>query len=238
MRNIYKEYANWKDVLMPQIIKNLPKDPRGYPIPANVTWLNGKPIFKANDIVKENTMAENRQCSVTAVLMDRSTVRLITSPLNALGRPATVMDAPIHKDALDYSMKVCPYMCLGQYYKGFQKNFADKLNDKHDSEGVFFQNTSPVSTVPPFMIAIHPKHLQAVEHGPTDRVYTVYPSDIIGLELYQYGDKISFKEARPQLEEYLQVPEIADRLASINRKPSEFLARFELYAKEYGKDRS
>lgn len=241
MRDIYKKYVNWKDVPMPQIVANLPKDVRGYPIPANVAMVNGKPVFKANNGIREQEMAKNMQCSVTAVTMDRSSVRLITSPLNALSRPAVAADAPVHKDALDYSMKVCPYMCLGQYYKGFDMNLADKLNKKHSDESMLFKSNSPVSAIPPFMMAIHPKHLQMVKHSPADVIYTVYPADVLELDLYYHGELIPFKTARPMLVDYLQVPEIQDRLKNINRRPEDFLARFDLYAKEFDnheKDRS
>lgn len=109
--------VNWQDVPMPPSVAKLPRDRRGYPIPANVLWQNGKPIFAANDARFEIDAVKNGLCSVTGDLLKDDDVWLIAGPRSILDPRGMVFDHPVCREAKDYSMRVCPYLAT-PHYKG------------------------------------------------------------------------------------------------------------------------
>lgn len=216
MNQIHKKYKDWKKVPMPKIIADLPTDSRGYPIPANVSYLDGKPVFAANDAHTEIALMKAGKCSATGAKLDNNTLRLIGAPLNGLGKnKIIVLDAPVHVDALAYSMKVCPYLCLGQYYKGFDMDKADKFNEKYADQGMKFLNTSPVNTIPPFMLEIHPKFIE-VYPSDSGLMYGTPLDDVLSIQFWRFGEVISYEKAFELILPYLEEEEIKNQLIKFN----------------------
>jgi hypothetical protein len=226
-KEAYNNYKDWRKVPIPDIMKDLPLDSRGYPIPANVLWMEGKPMFAVNDGAEELALYEEGRCSVSGVKLDEGTARMITSPLNALSIPARIADIPIHIDALNYSMKVCPYLCLNRYYKGISDNKAAKFNEKYNDHR--FVNTSAADTIPPFMIAVQPGRIRAIDDPERSVVYIV--DKIRGMEYYKDGVTIPWDEAFIEFEKYLKVPEIAAKLKKADVTIEWYLDRFMSYVK-------
>lgn len=221
MKDRHAKYRDWKSVPIPDVMKSLPIDSRGYPVPANVMWAEGKPIFAANDMHKEMQLFSERKCSVSGSGIDKDTIRLVTSPLNALGTPSVVLDAPAHVDAVEYSMKVCPYLCLNNYYK--YRGTIDKVEKYSEKypERIFI-NPTPVDTVPPFMTVIHPEtlNLQKIESG-----FLFIAHKIHGITLWKGGEVISKEEALSDLEEYMEIPDIAQRVEMSGSKKIDFIEK-------------
>lgn len=216
MKEILSKYKDWKTVPLPEIMKNLPLDSRGFPVPENVQWIDNKPVFAANDTSKELWLYTTDRCAVSGVKLHPSTVRLITSPLNAIRDEIVVADSPIHVDAMIYALKVCPYLALGKYYKGFSLDRDQKLAEKY--KGFAFQQTSPVETIPPFMVAIHPEEIQGVMNGHV-LMFRVKQKNVRSMKFYKHGLEISKQQAAQELYEYMKEPEIEDRMdyAKISR---------------------
>lgn len=211
MKEILSKYKDWQSIPVPEVMKDLPRDKRGYPIPVNVLWDNGQPVFAANNMDVEIKLIQQGRCSVSGATLNLDNVRLVTSPLNALSKNEIVaLDSPVHVDALEYALKVCPYLALNQYYKGFklgkEKRLAKKLKGKYE-----FSNLSPVQTVPPFMVCIQPEKIEIVSQG-NSLLFIVSSKMLQNMTFYSLGEPISFAQAAKLLEEYMNVPEINDRV--------------------------
>lgn len=109
------------------------RDPRGLPIPANVSSKNGKPTFAITSSMKEIELFCSQRCAVTGTLLDTEDVWFVTTPDLAFlpfGRP---MEAPMCGEAKDFTLRVCPYFGIRNYERLSDeqaKAMAPKLSDE------------------------------------------------------------------------------------------------------------
>lgn len=93
---------------IPDFLRHLPVDDRGYPVPFFVPWKGGKPMFLYADERKVANCADRRICGICGKLLTRLDSFMITGPIGLSNRVAS--DAPMHKRCAEYSMKICPHM--------------------------------------------------------------------------------------------------------------------------------
>ncbi len=121
---------DFKSVEIPQKMKNLDKDGRGYPIPFNVLRdENGKPFFTVNDDSKYIQCIKERICAICGNLLSDD-MWFVGGIKSAFHQHGLFIDSPVHYECGNYSLKVCPYLATSRYsaYLGLDK--IDKLQKK------------------------------------------------------------------------------------------------------------
>lgn len=124
------------DVPMPPKIAVLPRDGRGYPIPANVLRKeNGTAVFTANDAHWEWHALQQSLCAVTGTKMDDDDVWMICGPGSAFDPRGMINDLPVCGEAKDYAMKVCPYLATFRY-QGLTPEQKARINLGPNRKGI------------------------------------------------------------------------------------------------------
>lgn len=106
---IVKATKNYRDGLppMPDRIKSLDVDPRGYPIPWFVTVRDGVADFRFMDPVKLRQAFVERRCWVCGGRMGVYNAFLI-GPMCAVNRVSS--EPPSHLDCAEFSVQACPFL--------------------------------------------------------------------------------------------------------------------------------
>jgi len=98
-----------KAVPIPERMRHLPVDPRGYPVPVIVAVKDGKPEFSVNDMDITTRMVRQDRCTVCGGKLFRGRW-LVGGGLSALGFNGKFADAPAHDECTHYALQVCPYL--------------------------------------------------------------------------------------------------------------------------------
>lgn len=107
---------NWKDTPLPKLMRNLPRDPRGLPVPFVVLQdQNGKYHFKVNDTMKQLECYDKHLCSICGTHMESNDRWLIGGIASAFDKHGVYVDSPVHKSCGTYALMVCPYLSIRQY---------------------------------------------------------------------------------------------------------------------------
>ncbi len=99
---------------IPQRMLQLPVDDRGYPVPAFVAWVDGKPDFRVADAKYLVEATRRRLCWVCG---DRLGVYLTFAigPMCAITR--TISEPPSHLECARFSAKACPFLTLPKAHR-------------------------------------------------------------------------------------------------------------------------
>lgn len=97
----------------PLKMRHLPRDRRGYPIPAMVQYdAHGVPQFPVIDMEKWGTLARSRGCGVCGKPMHRH-YWFVGGPMSMEHRAFT--DLPMHRECAVFALKVCPFLALPRF---------------------------------------------------------------------------------------------------------------------------
>jgi hypothetical protein len=106
-----------EDVVPPPWIADLPTDSRGFPVPAEAGWLDGKAIFSQFSNDRTVALALRRACSVCGFVMPKGNLVYRAFALSdalhirEFERERSHDDAgPLHHSCILYSAIVCPYL--------------------------------------------------------------------------------------------------------------------------------
>lgn len=102
---------NWKDVPMTGLIARLPRDARGFPVPAFVYrpegWKSGQPLdMRVVDVETLIRGAQEHRCGVCGGTL-YSKVWFIGGPMCLVNR---IFESPVHHDCALFSLAVCPHL--------------------------------------------------------------------------------------------------------------------------------
>jgi hypothetical protein len=109
----------WPD--MPQRMRTLPRDPRGYPVPYLVLLdSDGRPQFAVNDSRRVEESWRKGLCSICGK-------RLLRTPRGQreqwfiggsrcfLHEAGAFLDPPMHLECAEYALAVCPFLAARRY---------------------------------------------------------------------------------------------------------------------------
>lgn len=106
---------NWKNIKIPTLMRDLPKDKRGFPIPVILLKnKDGSPNFKVNDSRLTDICRKDGLCTICGKKLG-SDKWLVGGPESAFNPRGAFNDAPIHSSCGHYALRVCPYMAYTQY---------------------------------------------------------------------------------------------------------------------------
>jgi hypothetical protein len=92
---------------MPNRIKRLSVDERGYPIPWFVAWQDGKPLFPVADGKKMRMAIQQKLCWVCGEKLNENLV-FVLGPMCTITR--TSSEPPSHLDCATFSAMACPFL--------------------------------------------------------------------------------------------------------------------------------
>jgi hypothetical protein len=94
---------------LPDHMKGLPIDDRGYPVPFFVTWVDGKPDFRLLDKEKFVRAVKSKLCSVCGKPLGRFK-SFVGGPMNVLQKISG--EPPLHHACALFSVRACPFLLL------------------------------------------------------------------------------------------------------------------------------
>lgn len=110
---------------MPDRIKALPVDHRGFPVPWFVAWINGKPDHRCVDKAKIRPAILHRRCW----LCGQSLGAYLTFPIGPMcAVTRTTSEPPSHRDCAEFAAKVCPFLTIPAK-KRRDSNLPDTVQD-------------------------------------------------------------------------------------------------------------
>lgn len=128
----------WQDVPIPDSMKNLSKDKRGYPIPASVQVdPDGTPHFALNPEQTRQRLLRENCCSICGKKLLRGRW-FAGGPVSAFYARGVYQDPPVHYECGRYALQVCPYLVLPNYLKqvstkSIERRDFDSINVVYDS---------------------------------------------------------------------------------------------------------
>lgn len=102
----------WKDlssVPMPPRVARMARDERGYPVPASIEWIKGKPDFRVIDPTAWRAAVQLRRCGICGETLGAH-VAFVGGLKSIEGRVFT--DLGMHRDCAEYALRVCPFLAM------------------------------------------------------------------------------------------------------------------------------
>jgi hypothetical protein len=117
---------------VPDRMKHLERDHRGYPIPFIVFRDDdGKPHFTINDEHKVMRCKRNHICAICGKELLRGRW-FLGGPMSALHPRGAYIDPPLHHECMQFAVQTCPYLISAKY----TKRIDDKKLDRNKTTGV------------------------------------------------------------------------------------------------------
>lgn len=92
---------------MPDRLKGLPRDPRGYPVPAFVEWLDGVPLFEVMNPRHMLDAVKGGRCWICGMKLGVHKV-FVVGPMCCINRVSG--EPPSHLECAEYAARVCPFL--------------------------------------------------------------------------------------------------------------------------------
>lgn len=170
---------------LPDCMKGLPVDDRGYPIPFFVKWIDGKPDFRVLDNEKFIRAITEKRCSVCGNPLGRYK-SFVGGPMNVLqmisGEP------PMHLACATFSVKACPFLLLPMS-KRRNKDLPEEVRPVGEESDIFFEDNPGISAI--FTCT-------RFRPSPTGRVFKF--DDMSSIQWFTQGREATPEEIRDALE--------------------------------------
>lgn len=92
---------------LPENMRDLPVEERGYPVPYFVAYVDGKPDFRVMDAQKLRDAIRFRRCWLCGKSMGRHGTFAI-GPMCAINR--TSSEPPSHRECAEFAVHACPFL--------------------------------------------------------------------------------------------------------------------------------
>lgn len=180
---------DWKSVPIPDKLKVLEKDKRGYPIPFSILRDSfGNPAFSGlDDCVIENCIS-TKSCSLCGTSLE-SDMWLVGEPMVALYSGGKFLEPPVHYDCGKYALQVCPYLLFSNY---LNKN---SLTDHPIFKEIAFRTQPTEATIQLFWVFSKIGDF-TIGVVPPDIREIIPEKPFLEIEFWKNGERISTTKAR------------------------------------------
>jgi hypothetical protein len=180
------EAAMIRDVPIPDRMKHLKRDPRGYPVfyGAHVDS-TGKAHFTVNDERKRIAMIEFDLCSICGKQLLRGRW-FCGGPMSAFHAHGAYIDMPMHDECLHYALVVCPYLAMPSW-----RNLSDKMIDRIP-DGIVAIDQTMIDKRPEVFVAVMATGQRMVGDGLQRYVRPRKP--YLKVEYWQHGRQLDDAE--------------------------------------------
>jgi hypothetical protein len=167
---------------IPERMKHLEKDHRGYPIPWIVLRDNdNKPHFTINDTIKVMRCREEDLCSICGIKLLRGRW-FIGGPLSALHPHGAYIDPPLHHECMAFAAQVCPYIASPKYSGRID---AKTINPAKAKGIIGFLDQTMIPERPDIFVAV-----MAISQTVTENGYLVPKRPYRKMEIWRDGKMI------------------------------------------------
>ncbi|RYC66309.1 hypothetical protein [Spirosoma sordidisoli] len=143
---------DWRNVAIPERMKALPRDRRGFPVPHIVLRdAQGVPRFQINNDTVVEACIAGGLCTICGQSMPADDQWLVGGPLSAFHPQGMYIDAPTHYDCLHYALQVCPYLAVSKYMRRLDPR---TVNPQDLPEHVLFADPTQSDERVPFFVAV------------------------------------------------------------------------------------
>jgi len=171
---------------LPDRMKHLPRDPRGFPIPVIVTRdKSGRPHFTMNDEAMRQRIIREDRCAICGAKLLRGRWS-VGGPLSAFHPDGRYNDTPLHYECASYALRVCPYLAMPSYSK--------RLDTKTAVNAEF---NGTLIAIDPTILDARPELFVAVMHigqtyspGPVGLGYVIPKRPYRQIEYWQQGERL------------------------------------------------
>ena len=184
---------DFRRVLIPDRMKHLECDRRGYPI--FFTALrddSGRAHFQINNTDKRNRCFRRDLCSICGGRLLRGRW-FVGGPKCAFDIHGAYLDPPMHQECVHYALLVCPYLAAPNYAKliGRATLPADDALSTIDQQELLSPTTAD-DVRPDLFVAVHARgqRLERTEYGIIGRPFRPY----IKFEYWRHGRQLTPEE--------------------------------------------
>lgn len=114
----------FENIEMPERVKKLSRDPRGFPIPYVILVDENGAHFKINDESKVQKALKYKLCAICGYGMKSGDMWLAGGPLSAFHPDGAFNDTPMHYECGKYALQVCPFLAA----KGWKDSEIATIN--------------------------------------------------------------------------------------------------------------
>lgn len=109
-----KPWRDLQSIAIPDAMRRLKRDARGYPIPAVVmVGDDGKPDFRVNSVEKWMAFSLGRVCHMCGTSMAGRAVTFVGWPRSIRSR--YFADGAMHHECAEYALQVCPFLAAPSF---------------------------------------------------------------------------------------------------------------------------
>ena len=143
--------ADWKDIPIPELMKNLPLDKRGYPCPF-ILWEDeaGTHHFTINDTKKRGQCILMYLCAICGKPLEK-VKWFVGGPLSAFDPNGAYVDTAMHHECTTYALQVCPYLSMPKYLGRID---TANLDWSKVPVGTMFMDPTVIPVRPPVFVAV------------------------------------------------------------------------------------
>lgn len=162
-----KNYRDWQRLPLPELMQDMERDERGFPVPYNVAryLADNTPRFQINDDRRTEECIDKKLCTICGKTIPTNDQWLVGGPVSAFHPQGAFMDSPMHKLCLHYALQVCPYMALRTYTK---KTEASKIDPAEFGYSGLLDPTMTGERVP-FFAVVRVHDYEVVRRSPAQR---------------------------------------------------------------------
>jgi hypothetical protein len=128
---------------LPDRLKHLPIDDRGFPIPWFVAWIDGKPEFRAMDGDKWRKAVRDRLCWVCGGPMGVN-VAFVAGPMCGINRISS--EPPSHLECARWSARNCPFLANPNQVRR-EDEWSRDMEDRETISGCHLKRNPGVAMV-------------------------------------------------------------------------------------------
>jgi hypothetical protein len=125
---------------IPPRIAALPRDERGYPVPAFVAWIDGKPEFRCMDSSFLGKCVREKLCWVCGGKLGKHQ-SFVIGPMCTINRVSA--EPPSHLECATFSVKACPFLTK----PNMRRNEHDLPEGTREAPGVMIRRNPGVSCI-------------------------------------------------------------------------------------------
>ena len=188
-------------VPIPPRMAQLPRDPRGYPVPVTVLIdSSGRPQFTINDEEKRQKLLAEDRCPIcgTRIIGGRW---FVGGPLAAFHDHGAYIDPPMHDECAHYALQVCPYLAAPVYSGRID---ARKLSA--DDRGSVYLDPTMLPERPELFVAVL-AHTTISHRNRLGLVQNVAPSrPYMRVEFWRHGERLDDADGQASAAAALQRP--------------------------------
>ena len=204
-------------VPIPMRMLHLPRDARGYPVPAGVLIdRDGIPQFTVNDeAARHRHIAEDR-CSICGgTLVD--TRWFVGGPRAAFHDAGAYMDPPSHEECAHYALQVCPFLAAPKYARRIDDK---KMSAAAAADMAVLADMTQIPERPQVFVAVLAR--RTVRSG----LYIKPSRPYLAVEYWQHGERLGAEEGQAIARRVMTapLPELqAPRVVRVGRSVQRYL---------------